>query len=366
MKNNLINRIGLTAAAASIAISTAGATRTDANSLMNYLFSEQQTQGTTQNETYANQWFDAFPASLQGAYKVDKTIRTPGAEYTLVHVRQRHYRPESSEADLAKTGEVQDDIYKILSDMLSKRLIRGVYDEGTDPLVAGIMKGFAEVRERLKRDLQVEERGSFDIYGMLLSGHKDIIDRYNLMLKEETDIGIIARIKEEITKIEKNIEDVIKAKQQETEMKARRAEINERMRQDLEKSDKDAERTGGAVAKLHNEGRIEVFAAETYEANLRAQIANDQRMIKLYESVLSGGTPLGDIELPSEVTDMREDVLLDFVFKSKDRTSVTVYGGAHDWTNNVQKWNREHPNSKYSLIVITPEAYKRQEEAKKQ
>ena len=50
-----------------------------------------------------------------------------------------------------------------------------------------------------------------------------------------------------------------------------------------------------------------------------------------------------------------ENDLLEIVSKSGERTAVTVYGKAHDWKDNIETWNREHPDEKFSLIVVTPE-----------
>ena len=70
--------------------------------------------------------------------------------------------------------------------------------------------------------------------------------------------------------------------------------------------------------------------------------------------------------------DLNSDVLLksnlnreDFLLKkiSKDHLqgngyTVFVYGAAHDFRDNVTEWNERHPNSKYSLVVLTPKGIK--------
>lgn len=62
------------------------------------------------------------------------------------------------------------------------------------------------------------------------------------------------------------------------------------------------------------------------------------------------------------VREDREDVLLNMLARENPLTNqphmfVTVYGGGHDWTNNVQNWNKAHPDKRFSLIVITPKLY---------
>ena len=363
MKQDIISRRDFFkrtgAAGIAIASFTAGV---DAHSFITYLFSEQRAPAS---DTYANTWFDAFPDSLPGAYKIEKSARTPGATYALVHVRQRHYRPEATEADLAKIQEVQDDIYKTLSSLLEKGLIKGVYDEGTEPFGAQMMKEMREFRRSLDTRVQINEREPFDIYSMIVPQQRAMIERYRTMLKDEKDPVRIDRIKEEIRKVEANISEGEKLREQQIELQARTKETTQKIQRDMEKMDRESERTGGAVAKLHNEGRVEVFAAETYEANLRAQIASNRQFIELYDQAMAGGQIPSEIQLPPEVTEMREDILLDFVHKAEDRTAVTVYGGAHDWVNNVKQWNGKNPNDKFSLIVITPDAYERLEREKR-
>src|SRR3989344_8641022 len=227
-----------------------------ADALVSYLFQNSR-------DTYANTWFDAFPDSLPGAYKIDKSARTPGAKYALVHVRQRHYRPEATEADLAKIQEVQDDIYKTLSSLLEKGLIKGVYDEGTEPFGAQMMKEMRDLRKSLDTRVQINEREPFDIYSMIVPQQRAMIERYRTMLKDEKDPVRIDRIKEEIRKVEANISEGEKLREQQIELQAKIRETNERIQRDMEKMDRESERTGGAVTKIHNEGREEVFAADT-------------------------------------------------------------------------------------------------------
>lgn len=53
----------------------------------------------------------------------------------------------------------------------------------------------------------------------------------------------------------------------------------------------------------------------------------------------------------------REDALLKIVAQGESPIAVAVYGGGHDWSDNIAAWNRQHPTEKFSLIEITPRAY---------
>ena len=63
--------------------------------------------------------------------------------------------------------------------------------------------------------------------------------------------------------------------------------------------------------------------------------------------------------------DPREDEHLSRVAELGSANAVTVYGGAHDWSNNIKTWNQKHPDKKFSLIVVTPNEYTNYEEEEK-
>lgn len=54
----------------------------------------------------------------------------------------------------------------------------------------------------------------------------------------------------------------------------------------------------------------------------------------------------------------RENALLDIVALSNRPIALTVFGGAHDWSDNIVAWNRAHPRAKFALVEITPLAYR--------
>lgn len=53
----------------------------------------------------------------------------------------------------------------------------------------------------------------------------------------------------------------------------------------------------------------------------------------------------------------REDALLEIVADSAQPIAVAVFGGGHDWSDNIVAWNRAHPREKFALVEITPMAY---------
>ena len=52
----------------------------------------------------------------------------------------------------------------------------------------------------------------------------------------------------------------------------------------------------------------------------------------------------------------REDNLLGEISLTEEPISVVVFGEAHNWADNIKRWNENH-NKKYNLITVTPETY---------
>lgn len=305
-------------------------------------------------DTDVNKWYDAFPAEIPGAAKVDKSVRTPGASHVLVHIRQKHYRPEIDEKGMQEVNQVQDDIYKILSHLSSRNVVKRVYDEGVTSLVEMDLR----VHNIIKKDIATRP------YNFLASRYQEMIKRYQSMLNDEEGIksrypnqteaeNFRQQIRAEIDKTKLNLEELTKL-----EERAKNTEAK------LQQVDKEFERKNGAVARLHNEGRLEVIAAEEYEQQLRADIAELRWFKDVADAIDRGERP--NYELPPEIMDQREDILLNLVSQNRDQSATSVYGALHDWRNNVNLWNSQHPDQRFSLIVVTPLAYEEQERAKKQ
>ncbi|MFW5746307.1 MAG: hypothetical protein ACOCWQ_02020 [Nanoarchaeota archaeon] len=77
--------------------------------------------------TYANRLLTQFPDTLPKAHSVRKYM-TPGAKYTLVHVRQVH---QGKDGSTSESVACQNEIYDILSALADKGM-RDVYFEGVD------------------------------------------------------------------------------------------------------------------------------------------------------------------------------------------------------------------------------------------
>ena len=58
------------------------------------------------------------------------------------------------------------------------------------------------------------------------------------------------------------------------------------------------------------------------------------------------------------VEDNREDIVLDLISASHAGPGVIVYGGLHNWEDNIERWNSLHPDKRFSLIEIIPRSYR--------
>lgn len=54
------------------------------------------------------------------------------------------------------------------------------------------------------------------------------------------------------------------------------------------------------------------------------------------------------------IIDDREDVLLDIISSEEEDFSVVVYGAAHNFYDNIKRWNQEDSDHKFSHIIVIP------------
>ncbi len=54
----------------------------------------------------------------------------------------------------------------------------------------------------------------------------------------------------------------------------------------------------------------------------------------------------------------RENDLIQRAGSSGKKVNITVFGGGHDFMDNLEDWNARHPDKAFSLVVVTPRNYK--------
>lgn len=101
--------------------------------------------------------------------------------------------------------------------------------------------------------------------------------------------------------------------------------------------------TGASARLLAMEGRIKIKAAEREETYYKAVEQAEIGKTADYDKI---------------VLEDREDALLDILKSEENKnTFVVLYGGGHNWLNNVQEWNERNPDKRFSLITITPKLF---------
>ncbi len=93
-------------------------------------------------------------------------------------------------------------------------------------------------------------------------------------------------------------------------------------------------------------GKIDYHPGETEEDQLRAFSS----IVKALETSSTEG-------LQDAIFEDRENGVIKRFAADNVRTGVVVYGGSHDFSNNIATWNQAHPKEKLSLIVITPTSH---------
>lgn len=197
--------------------------------------------------TEANQWLRDFPEAkdIEGAGKVEKR-KTPEAEYTLAHIKQRHPLFDGSEVS-DYTQRVQDDIRDILLYLSDSDIANQIYAEGIDNHLSEKIEKLSKIRDK---PTKLKELG--EMYSVIGLGLDD---------------------------------------------------------------------------------KIEVLPAENFELNRahKSKKGEDKEEAKM---------------------DPREDYLLEEIAIQDKPYAVTVYGKGHDFKDNIERWNEENPNNKFSYIGI--------------
>jgi len=256
---------------------------------------------TLEQLTEANARLREFPEQIAGAKEIKK-YETPRAKYTLAHVRQEHevYDDELETNGMSKRAKervcnVQKNIYLILDELVGREICDSVYPEGLYP----------ELNERIQK-----------------IGLGNVVKYNNPILEDR------------ISELNSRLNRGILYEGEEERLRKELGETSDKLKDEQEKY----KFLAGAAYLMASEGKIKLIPAETREGQNRAEA-----------EILSTGRPGRDSY------SLREDILLDIVSKQSMPLALTVYGAGHDFKDNVERWNRENPDRKYSLIEITSE-----------
>lgn len=273
--------------------------------------------------TEANQILYDFPARIPGARRIDKYL-TQDARYCLVHIRQVHPTDKGlenmSEEMRKRIANVQNSIYYILGHLYEREgKPLEVYDEGRIHIPKDF---FAELRD------------------------KCVADRTELLaIMPKANPEEKRQIEEELAKLEKKISGT----------------------EDLLSLPYLSEKEGPeyAVNRLNKEGKIVILPFEDF---FHSSAINKIRKKAEDEKDPNRGAYL----LAS--SDMRDEKFIERVGQTESPLIIVVLGGGHEFGgrtsfpdyqflgraelgDNIDKWNRENPDRRFSLIEVTPEGY---------
>lgn len=278
-----------------------------------------------------NQGFSQFPEQLPGASAVRK-YETRGATHCLVHIRQLHDIPGLNYGELQEVQHVQNNIYSILSYLVDRHDISEVYAEG-------MTFEINEQIEPLRHIIKATQRKLDTLSRELIGGLERKIRHLQEEPHNEADIMRRYHAKQEAERYKKKLGDEMEELNK-SYLKARAfAQEADRLRK---------ERDGrlNAVERLAEEGRLRVLHGETLEGNLAGSI--------VARAYLSGIVPKSSFD--ALALERREDILLEVIAQKSDNLAVAVYGGGHNFLDNICWWN-DTQNHKFSLIEVDPEEY---------
>ncbi len=251
--------------------------------------------------------FEQFPAEVPGAKKVEK-YPWKNADVTLVHVAQSHNTLKDgpgleSALDDPKLREewtkhvrdvnaCQRDVLRILEFLEKNYGVKETYSESV----------IVESPLTTKQDAQRLYAWRLSLLDRMRVFDFDVADTYNELLQL----------------------DIKKAQ--------KAATINDSIRfNELMDRAEQFKYYVGADLLLAHVGRITMLPAET-----KAAWDEAQRL---------GGPATADL---------RENIAIDLASQGNGLMRVVVYGGAHNFVDNLERWNAKNPSRAMHCIVITP------------
>lgn len=283
-------------------------------------------KATDFNPTAPNKYLYSFPEKIPRIESVKK-LPVHNAKACLVHFRNLHYRSDTPEDRLVYALDVQKDLYQAISFLADRQLVSHVYQEGLTEKLKSIEDDLTETEIEIVRELN--------------PGLKERTERKITELQE-------AIREENLSKKPGDLEDKMRYHQDVlTTIETLKASLP-----DMESSDDIFRRylersflVRGAEVRLRVEGKLELRIGEDEELNRKSN-----QIVLRYHLI--------DPKISQKVIyEDREDKLLEIIHQDEEDIAITVFGGGHDFRDNIRNWNRKNPNHKYSLIVITPESY---------
>jgi len=265
------------------------------------------------------------PLKITSSGRVEEFM-VPDSAYTLIHIRQLHEPIDRKipYEDKNRIENVHKEIAAIIRKLHNDSNLKGIYMEGVDSkLAANLNEYISAERESKRGSLSYLEKSIKEDERNLLELESRLSD-----LESRTDIS-----QEQIDSFKNALES-------------------------LKKAQRILEKSAENVAVLRNKmpvshSTIIDFAMET---GLEIRASEIPEIYKRATDIAAMGIYSGK-EFERYVLNDREDSVLALVSSREDPLAIVVYGGRHDFRDNVAFWNSIFPDKKFSLVVIHPKAY---------
>jgi len=282
----------------------------------------------------------------------------------IVHIGQIHPRPDS-ESQITDTERVAR-TQKNIEDILEKGKFEAIFAEGLCEEDKEILQYFKEVKETMFDPIPPDPKA----WQELATAYYQVKEKIQ---GTEGKSWLVVLNYIMIEKI-KSLENYFAANPsqmnpEEQDLFNRGYETSKELEEHIE--DKDFYSSLGTGLKLFIDVKAEIYPAETLKENLQAFEAFDeyQRVSRLTEKTHHSKSVTGvQNELAKEsdnydkqiITD-REEVALKLISQHPSFPAIgnfaLIYGAAHDFSQEVEKFNLETPDQSIGLIYLAPLTY---------
>jgi len=313
--------------------------------------------------------FDIYSMADRANFKVEIQVPNVNNEY-IIHIGQKHHTEgvEKKADKVRGVIRIQKDIEKVLSDFANQGE-NSIFNEG---YTIETSREYPDDCYKSLKSLLKKIRPSRDCFERLSEGYESDVKYYpkdssildSLITKSKYLFRQRAfSLKEELVlsgdfdiETEKAFNNCIQTLQAEN---------------DLVEFGDDSIYLYGAVEKLELDEFIKKLPAETREGNKNA-FKYDDEMERVSQSYLKADFSVLSLEeikkveeeyfkvkkdADTAILDDREDIAIELIRSHNDiqnNIHIVVYGSAHDFTNNILKYNSNNPESPFGLIKLVP------------
>ncbi len=316
-----------------------------------------------------------LPPSLPGAARID-ALKVAGAKRCIVHVRQMHPHSSVKDTDIqsvrnavgkgSEIRSVQTDVHNILTALSKDFGTYRLYMEGVTQRSEAHLEVFEQTSKFLSVLRHKEQEAAEHIRDWqagLIRKRQGLADARKQGKKTEDLEFLIEIIEMAEEDIRKEQEFLKKVQDKINDLRGHQKSIAEEIDRRLLAPGYLA-RTGRVTltGAEDSQTRLDMEGAQVEVAALGIRLAREKDAAARQELATQRAAQVRELE--RLMLDQREYDALRKIQENGDTVGVTVYGGGHNWTKVVERWNAEHLDDKFMLVTITPKAYDAIEKAR--